>query len=205
MASGGNGETTEEEAELQVDEEQVREQTEDVFLSYTYHLSHLERVESENPGPLNPEIEEARQEPGSTLDRVGHQLAIIGDDINRRYEDEFNNILRTLNPNLENAYDYFKKIASSLCETGMNWGRVLTLLGFGYRMAVYVFQKGHRGFLRKIAKCLAKFVLESSIARWIVGNGGWVNTLKLSNDSFTYVALAMAAALILQFMLRRFS
>ena len=54
--------------------------------------------------------------PGShssrTMGQVGRQLAIIGDDINQRYDSEFQAMLQHLQPTAENAYEYFTKIAS---------------------------------------------------------------------------------------------
>ncbi|XP_053562837.1 bcl-2 homologous antagonist/killer [Bombina bombina] len=201
MASGGRDGPLDHGPDIEVDEEQMREQTEVVFLSYSFHMSQMETV-NEDPARLNPEIEEIRP-CDRMLDRVGQQLATIGDDINNRYEEEFNNILRTLNPNLENAYDYFKKIASSLFDSGINWGRILTLLGFGYRMAVYVFQNGQHGFFRTIAQWLARYVVESSIARWIAREGGWVAALKLTNNSIKYVVVTFCIVLSIQFLLQR--
>lgn len=48
----------------------------------------------------------------SILGQVGRQLAIIGDDINRRYDTEFQNLLEQLQPTAGNAYELFTKIAS---------------------------------------------------------------------------------------------
>ncbi|XP_012900291.1 bcl-2 homologous antagonist/killer isoform X2 [Mustela lutreola] len=47
-----------------------------------------------------------------TMGQVGRQLAIIGDDINQRYDSEFQAMLQHLQPTAENAYEYFIKIAS---------------------------------------------------------------------------------------------
>lgn len=44
--------------------------------------------------------------------QVGQRLAIIGDDINQRYDEEFQTMLQHLQPTVENAYQYFTKIAS---------------------------------------------------------------------------------------------
>lgn len=49
---------------------------------------------------------------GSTGSLVGRRLAIIGDDINKRYDAEFRYMLKSLQLTKENAYDYFIKIAS---------------------------------------------------------------------------------------------
>ena len=43
--------------------------------------------------------------------RIGHQLAVIGDDIDRRYEPEFNHMIRMLNLTPETAYEAFAGVA----------------------------------------------------------------------------------------------
>ncbi|KAM5180266.1 bcl-2 homologous antagonist/killer isoform 1-T2 [Mantella aurantiaca] len=200
MATGGRQDTTDNAAVLEPDEEQVRQQTEGVFMSYSFHTFQL-REEDEDSKSLVTEIEEVRQD--GHLDKVGQQLALIGDDLNKRYEEFFDDILKNLNPNLDNAYDYFRKIASSVFETGVNWGRVLALLGFGYRLAVFVWKNGRRKFLKTIAQWLARYLVESRIARWIVGQGGWAAVLKLTNNSIRYVLMALGVVLILQFVVKR--
>ncbi|XP_038676402.1 bcl-2 homologous antagonist/killer-like isoform X3 [Scyliorhinus canicula] len=96
-----------------VTEEGVVQETEDVFRSYVFFRYQSERNEGENV-PENPEITEMHQSPESTPTLVGRQLALIGDDINQRYDLEFHNLLSTLPLNAENAYDYFRKIADGL-------------------------------------------------------------------------------------------
>uniref|UniRef100_A0A8C3S7H8 Bcl-2 homologous antagonist/killer n=1 Tax=Chelydra serpentina TaxID=8475 RepID=A0A8C3S7H8_CHESE len=156
-------------------EDQVAQETEEVFRSYAFYRYQQEREEGEGEVPMDPEIAEIQQEPGSTSNQVGRRLAIIGDDINMRYDAEFRNMLKTLQPTKDNAYEYFTKIASSLFDSGINWGRVIALLGFGYRMAIHVYQHGVTGFLRSIARYVAEFVLRNRIAQWIADQGGWVS------------------------------
>lgn len=43
---------------------------------------------------------------------MGRRLAIIGDDINERYDAEFRNMLKSLQPTKDNAYEHFTRIAS---------------------------------------------------------------------------------------------
>lgn len=49
---------------------------------------------------------------GSTGSQVGQRLAIIGDDIYKRYDAEFRTMLESLQPTRDNAYEHFTKIAS---------------------------------------------------------------------------------------------
>ncbi|XP_066481150.1 bcl-2 homologous antagonist/killer isoform X1 [Tiliqua scincoides] len=185
-------------------ENQVAEQTEEVFESYVFYRYQQEREQNEADVPVDPEITEMQQRPDSINSQVGRRLATIGDDINMRYDKEFCEMLKSLQPTRDNAYEYFTRIASSLFESGINWGRVIALLGFGYRMAIHVYQHGVTGFLRRIARYIADFMLRNRIAQWIAQQGGWVAALNLSNVYLKYVLLVAAVILLGQFVARRF-
>ncbi|XP_038605047.1 bcl-2 homologous antagonist/killer isoform X2 [Tachyglossus aculeatus] len=164
-----------------------------------------EQETSSGQSPRDPEMAAIPHNPGSIMERVGRQLAFIGDDINQRYEPEFQEMLLCLQPTEENAFTYFTKIASSLFESGINWGRVVVLLGFGYRLAIHVYQQGLRGFLSRITRFVADFVLQNCIARWIAQRGGWVAALSLSNKPLKQVFALLGLVLLAQFVIRRFS
>ncbi|XP_047650989.1 bcl-2 homologous antagonist/killer [Phacochoerus africanus] len=185
-------------------EEQVARDTEEVFRSYVFHRHQQEQEAEGAAAPTDPEMVTLPLEPSSTMGQVGRQLAIIGDDINRRYDSEFQAMLQHLQPTAENAYEYFTKIASSLFESGINWGRVVALLGFGYRLALYVYQRGLTGFLGQVTRFVADFMLHHCIARWIAQRGGWVAALDLGNGPIRNVLLVLAVVLLGQFVVRRF-
>nr|XP_013797477.1 PREDICTED: bcl-2 homologous antagonist/killer [Apteryx mantelli mantelli] len=185
-------------------QDQVAEQTEEVFRSYAFHRYQQEREERGEEVPMDPEIAEIQQEPSSTGSLVGRRLAIIGDDINERYDAEFRCMLKSLQPTKENAYEYFTRIASSLFESGINWGRVIALLGFGYRMAIHVYQHGITGFLRRIARYVAEFMLRNRIAQWIAQQGGWVAALDLDNVYMKYMLAVVALVMVGHLVVRRF-
>ncbi|KAL8178906.1 UNVERIFIED_CONTAM: Bcl-2 homologous antagonist/killer [Gekko kuhli] len=180
--------------------DQVAQQTEAVFQSYAFHRYQQELEQNEADVPVDPEIAAIQQEPGSTSNQVGRRLAIIGDDINARYDKEFCEMLKSLQLTRDNAYEYFTRIASS----GINWGRVIALLSFGYRMAIHVYQQGMTGFLRRITRFIADFVLHNHIARWIAQQGGWVAAMDLSNVYLKYMVALAVVILLGQFVIRRF-
>uniref|UniRef100_A0A8C0I8C0 Bcl-2 homologous antagonist/killer n=1 Tax=Bubo bubo TaxID=30461 RepID=A0A8C0I8C0_BUBBB len=185
-------------------EDQVAEETEEVFRSYAFYRYQQEREERGEEMPMDPEIAEIQQELGSTGSLVGRRLAIIGDDINERYDAEFRYMLKSLQPTKENAYEYFTRIASSLFESGINWGRVIALLGFGYRMAIHVYQHGIPGFLRRIARYVAEFMLRNRIAQWIAQQGRWVAALELDNVYMKYMLVVVALVMVGHLVVRRF-
>ncbi|XP_010158320.1 PREDICTED: bcl-2 homologous antagonist/killer-like, partial [Eurypyga helias] len=92
--------------------DQVAKETEEVFRSYAFYRYQQEREESGEEVPMDPEIVEIQQELNSTGSQVGRRLAIIGDDINERYDAEFRHMLKSLQLTKENAYEYFTRIAS---------------------------------------------------------------------------------------------
>ncbi|XP_062974994.1 bcl-2 homologous antagonist/killer [Elgaria multicarinata webbii] len=202
MASGNGGDPTDRSSPERASENQVAQETEEVFQSYVYYRYQQEHTEGDVPE--DPEIAEIRQEPDSIPNQVGRRLVVIADDINKRYDKEFSDMLKSLQPTMDNAYEYFINIASSLFESGINWGRVIALLGFGYRMAIHVYQHGLTGFLRKIARYIAEFVLRNNIARWIAQQGGWVAALDLSNVYLKYAVIVAAIILLGHFVVRRF-
>ncbi|NXG43129.1 BAK protein, partial [Psilopogon haemacephalus] len=86
-------------------ENQVVEETEEVFRSYAFYRYQQEREERGEEVPLDPEIEEFQQEEVcvcSTGSQVGQRLAIIGDDIYERYDREFRCMLKSLQPTKDN-------------------------------------------------------------------------------------------------------
>ena len=83
---------------------------------------------------------------------------------------------------LEVSTDYIFS-ARSLFESSINWGRVVALLGFGYRLALHVYQRGLTGFLGQVTRFVADFMLHHCIARWIAQRGGWVSPQALTTSS----------------------
>lgn len=60
----------------------------------------------------------------------------------------------------------------------VSWGRIVTLLCFGYRMAVTVIRQGIRGFFSQIVGFVVRFVMTERIAKWVADQGGWVRHVK---------------------------
>ncbi|KAJ8332473.1 hypothetical protein SKAU_G00426460 [Synaphobranchus kaupii] len=185
-------------------EEHVVQETEEVFCSYVFFRYNQAMQEGEDELPSDPEIMALQPNKNSQMCRVGQQLAVIGDDINRRYDLSFREMLSQLALTPENAYNYFCKIAKSLFDTGINWGRVIALLSFGYRMALHVFEQGMTGFLSRIARFIGDFLLRNHIAQWIAQQGGWAAALDLDNVYVKYMLVLLAVLLLGQFVVRRF-
>ncbi|NXC91528.1 BAK protein, partial [Cercotrichas coryphoeus] len=83
-------------------EDQVAEEAEEVFRSYAFYRYQQERQERGAELPPDPEMEQIQQDLDSTGSQVGQRLAIIGDDIYRRYDAEFRTMLESLQPSRDN-------------------------------------------------------------------------------------------------------
>ncbi|NXM57692.1 BAK protein, partial [Illadopsis cleaveri] len=77
-------------------EGRVAEEAEEVFRSFAFYRYQQERQEQGAELPRDPEIEQIQQDLKSTESQVGERLAIIGDDIYRRYDVEFRTMLGSL-------------------------------------------------------------------------------------------------------------
>ena len=102
---------------------------------------------------------------------TAHVLRQIGDDLVQN--SELNCLLSQITITNDTAFDVFASIASEIFRDGViNWGRIVTLIYLGYRMAVKVLFEG--GLLKTIIKWILQFIGER-LANWIVNSGGWVS------------------------------
>ncbi|NWU28958.1 BAK protein, partial [Dyaphorophyia castanea] len=83
-------------------EGRVAAEAEEVFRSYAFYRYQQEREERGAEVPPDPEIEQIQQDLESTGSQVGQRLAIIGDDIYKRYDAEFRTMLESLQPTRDN-------------------------------------------------------------------------------------------------------
>ena len=189
------------EDEVDPDDEKFRTETEQVFKNFVYRrltshidkeatdgdldvasfsstLSHLrgarEEFEGTDDKPMDPSQEQINQ--------LGQTLAAFGDEIQEKYHETFSDMICRLNisNDCDLSFSSFANIARKLFDHGINWGRIIALLCFGYEIAVTVIKSGVHGvsgFLRKIVSYVVKFIVSEKIAKWIAERGGWVSTI----------------------------
>ncbi|NXM96045.1 BAK protein, partial [Sylvia borin] len=83
-------------------EGRVAQEAEKVFQSFAFYRYQQERQERGAELPQDQEIEQIQWDLKSTESQVGQRLAIIGDDIYRRYDAEFRTMLESLQLNPDN-------------------------------------------------------------------------------------------------------
>ncbi|XP_078000122.1 bcl-2 homologous antagonist/killer-like [Glandiceps talaboti] len=168
---------TENQTELPPDtEENVQEQAEGIVRNFMFQRFQQE-FQADSETPSVPELQGFTTNPLSPTAQVGRRLAQIGDDINARYAGEFRTMIRALDVTPSTAYEHFANIARKIFTDGLNWGRIVALLMFGYRIAMDVIQKGFRGFFNKVVTFVVKFIIGERISAWIAQQGGWASAL----------------------------
>jgi hypothetical protein len=84
-----------------------------------------------------------------------------------------------LRVNEDTAYDGFANVARQLFSDGnINWGRIIVLLCFGYRVVVQVVRRGLTTLLTKFFRFVIEFIIHENIASWIAAQGGWMAALR---------------------------
>lgn len=168
-------------------ERAVVDETEGVFRQFMYQRFQNVAIREEEEGlgdsaatARSDALEELRScnnaSPGSQIVVIGKRLGEVGDEIDAKYKSEFQEMIEQLNLTHATAYRTFADVARRLFRSGINWGRILALLCFGYEIAASVIRKGLSGdFLRRIIRFVVDFVFRERIARWIAENGGWVS------------------------------
>lgn len=156
-------------------EENVAAETDCVFRNFVYQM-YVNDVTTrpEDDLPSLPEVKILNHQPVTPLAEIGRQLAAVGDDINDKYRPQFNRMITSLNVTPETAYGLFAEVARKLFDDGViNWGRIVTLLCFGYRMAMTVIRAGLSSFFSSVVRYIVRFILVERIAKWIANQGGW--------------------------------
>ena len=61
----------------------------------------------------------------------------------------------------------------------INWGRIIVLLCFGYRVIVAAVKQGLRLHLifAQLIQFVVEFFIKEKLARWVAAQGGWVSFL----------------------------
>jgi len=177
-------------------EENVASQTDGVFRHFVYQLYAIDRSDQDaDDTPNLPELNAFGESPFSNAAQIGRQLAYIGDTINERHAPQFNQMIRLMNLTPETAYEAFAGIARKLFrDGGITWGRVITLLCFGYRIAVTVIQRGIRGFFSNVVGFVVKFIMTEKIAKWIAEQGGWRAALRYIPESVGWPTIGAIVA-----------
>jgi len=182
-----NDNNTNEEQEEEVRTDVTESDTEGVFRTFLYHRFQEESERGDDEVQFDRARSDALEELRSCNDehrrhitRIGQRLGEVGDEIDARYRDQFHEMIEQLSLTSDTAYETFAAVTRRLFRSGINWGRIIALLCFGYEIAITVIRRGFSGsFLRRIIRFVVDFVFRERIAAWIAEHGGWVSLYSL--------------------------
>ncbi|XP_068710734.1 bcl-2 homologous antagonist/killer-like [Montipora foliosa] len=207
MASGGEDGGNNREIEPEEEELAVVRDTEGVFRHFMFQRYQDETERGEQSGEMNTSSVTARPDAleelrscndvhgfSQNVPVIGQRLGEIGDEIDAKYKDQFKDMIDSLSLTPATAYETFAAVARRLFRSGINWGRIVALLCFGYEIAVTVIRRGFSGnFLRRIIRFVVDFIFNERIARWIAQHGGWRGVLdfRLSEPSWYTIGIVL--------------
>lgn len=140
------------------------------------------------PGtPSGPPVEHVRE--------VAMALRAIGDELDK--DDSLQNLIRQIPPNAPSQT--FLIVAKEIFADGkFNWGRVVTLFYFAYKMIAKAIQQSMNTvpLIRSIVEWVVNFIVEY-VAPWIIERGGWSAIQEyFGTPSMQAVSIFMAGLLL---------
>ena len=101
---------------------------------------------------------------------VAHVIRDIGDRLSN--DTSLNNLISQVQVSKDTAFDTFLQVAAQIFSDGkVNWGRIVTLFYFGYKLAVQVINE--IPLIKMIIEWVVQFI-KDRLAKWIFEQGGWV-------------------------------
>ena len=117
-----------------------------------------------------PEISENQKKVNKD---VAHVIRDIGDRLAN--DASLNNLISQVQVSKDSAFDTFQQVAVQIFSDGVvNWGRIVTLFYFGYKLAVQVINE--IPLIKMIIQWVVQFIKEK-LAKWIFEQGGWVSSV----------------------------
>jgi len=106
--------------------------------------------------------------------QVAHVLRDIGDSLNQHAV--LNELIAECKVTKDTAFETFLNVAMQIFQDGVvNWGRIVTLFYFGYKLAIQVLTQ--IPLIKMIIDWVVKFIKEK-LVQWIVQQGGWVSSFQ---------------------------
>ncbi|CAL8404889.1 unnamed protein product [Boreogadus saida] len=137
------------------------------------------RVSSEDLGGARNE----QQDP--QIKAVVEQLLQIADNLNQNAE--LQSLISQVQGNC--VQDVFMKVAKSIFNDGITWGRVVALFHLAYKLIYKALTMNHRENIRIIISWVLQFIREQ-LHTWIAQQGGWEGVVRGISRWRTVTALA---------------
>lgn len=110
--------------------------------------------------------------------KVNKDVAVVIREIGDRLANDasLNTMISQVRVSRDTAFDTFLQVAAQIFNDGVvNWGRIVTLFYFGYKLAVQVINE--IPLIKMIVQWLVEFI-KDRLAKWIFEQGGWESVLE---------------------------
>lgn len=142
-------------------QDEVTESTPSIFTSFI-----VNRMDNDGYDVPN-NLRERR--PRNNEKEIAKVLQRIGDDMSNNTQ--LNHLIGSMRVTPDTAYKTFVSVASQIFQDGtINWGRIVTLFYFAYKLAVQVLNQ--LPLIDIVIGWVTKFVAEK-LSSWIWNRGGW--------------------------------
>lgn len=102
---------------------------------------------------------------------VAHVIRDIGDRLSN--DASLNGLIKQVVVTKDTAFETFLQVGVQIFNDGVvNWGRIVTLFYFGYKLAVRVINE--IPLIKMIIQWVCQFI-KDRLAKWIFEQGGWVS------------------------------
>ena len=142
----------------------------------SYFADRLQRKGFNVPGYNNTTANNQHDQSNNNQHEIALTLRRVGDELEARNSEFFENMCNQLNITPDTAYGTFRTIADEIFSSETNWGRVVAFLTFGSTLAIHCASRNDMGFqyVDRIAGWVAKYML-NQLDNWIQQNGNWVS------------------------------
>ncbi|XP_061186042.1 apoptosis regulator R1-like isoform X1 [Saccostrea echinata] len=97
----------------------------------------------------------------------------LGDEFeNKQDSSDLHEMVTSLQITPETAYSTFTTVTEEMFSNGINWGRVVALIGFGGALSVECVSRNMPQLVDSIVDWVAAY-MNSNLKDWISKNGGW--------------------------------
>lgn len=107
--------------------------------------------------------------------KVYQTVRKLGDEFeNKQDSSDFHEMVTSLQITPETAYSTFTTVTNEMFSNGVNWGRVVALIGFGGALSVECVTRNMPQLVDSIVDWVATY-MNTNLKAWISANGGWVS------------------------------
>ncbi|XP_059167445.1 apoptosis regulator Bcl-2-like, partial [Physella acuta] len=136
--------------------------TRSIVVDYIKHRVSKEGFQWENDG----------RQSSVTPNVVLAAMRSLGDEFEERFRNRFNDLIEQLNITNNNAYDTFKIIVDETFSDGVNWGRIVALLGFAGCFVVYCFVHNKSHLADNVVEWVTSYI-DTNLQEWLTSNDKW--------------------------------